>query len=104
MDSARSRREAQTRLPGIEANAHVVFEATQIEVVDLDLGRGFSAALVGADTSHDVAVLRIVGPSSDPSSLSPALSTPALPPLESPAGPVEVPVAVLGDSDELRVG
>lgn len=60
-------------------NAHVVREAKIIAAHDSVTGRDYPVAVVGADPVHDIAVLRLGG-----------------------AG--EIPEAVLGDSDTLRIG
>jgi len=58
-------------------NAHVVHEATELEVITLD-GKILTASLVGADPDTDVAVLKV--------------------------DPLEIPALALGDSAKLRVG
>ncbi|MBD3336173.1 MAG: trypsin-like serine protease [Candidatus Eisenbacteria bacterium] len=61
----------------ILTNEHVVHDANQIKVTLTD-GRTFDGTLVGADTSHDLAVVQIEGD--------------------------DLPAAPLGDSDSLLVG
>jgi S1-C subfamily serine protease len=93
--------------------AHVVAQAKKIEVIDLDLGRAFTAELVGADTRHDVAVLRITAPDSDPTAtvgvpvaLPPVRVLPPRPATLTPAAATSpsLPAASIGDSELLRIG
>ncbi len=61
----------------ILTNAHVVEGATEIKVILTDT-RQFDAKVIGIDTSHDIAVIKIEG--------------------------VELPYAKFGDSDDLIIG
>jgi S1-C subfamily serine protease len=63
----------------ILTNSHVVFGRQAISVT-LDDGRKFAATLLGADPVYDLAVLKI------------------------PDAPAELPKAVLGDSNKIKIG
>jgi S1-C subfamily serine protease len=78
----------------ILTNAHVVEDATSVTVTLTD-GRSFKAQVKGLDEIVDIAVLKIMP---DETTVSPVF------PSSTPMNMANLPVAELGDSDDLQVG